>query len=41
VEIDFPEDLVRARSEVLPALAPALVDMLPELAEPMVAGGAL
>ena len=39
VEIDFPEDLVRARTEVLPALAPALVDVLPEFAEPMVAGG--
>jgi choline kinase len=39
VEIDFPEDLVRARTEVLPALADVLPE-LAELAEPMLAAGA-
>lgn len=34
VEIDFPEDLVRARAEVLPALAPALEEIESTYAEP-------
>lgn len=37
VEIDFPEDLLRARTEVLPALASAL-DMLAGYSQPMTAG---
>jgi choline kinase len=40
VEIDFPEDLVRARAEVLPAVASELADLPWAYAEPMTIGGA-
>ena len=36
VEIDFPEDLVRARAEVLPAMAPALEAIEAEYDEPVI-----
>jgi len=41
VEIDFPEDLVRARAAVLPALAPALEEIESAYAEPMTLRGVL
>jgi choline kinase len=41
VEIDFPEDLVRARVEVLPALAPALEEIESAYDEPVTLRGVL
>jgi choline kinase len=41
VEIDFPEDLVRARAEVLPALAPALEEIESAYIEPVTLRGVL
>jgi choline kinase len=41
VEIDFPEDLVRARVEVLPALAPALEAIGSDYEEPVTLRGVL
>ena len=41
VEIDFPEDLVRARAEVLPALAPALELIESAYDEPVTLRGVL
>ena len=41
VEIDFPEDLVRARAEVLPALAPALEEIDSAYEEPVRLRGVL
>jgi len=41
VEIDFPEDLVRARAEVLPALAPALEEIESAYDEPVTLRGVL
>jgi L-glutamine-phosphate cytidylyltransferase len=39
VEIDFPEDLARARTEVLPAVAPALADLSLVHTVPLTVGG--
>jgi L-glutamine-phosphate cytidylyltransferase len=41
VEVDFPEDLVRARAEVLPALAPALEEIESAYHEPVALRGVL